>query len=262
MRTRCQCATGLSAPNLPKKTRGNLSRATSGAPRARRKGNHGHQPRSRRVRAAQQPDGLLPLHQRSGLTGSPTTMMGRLACGFDLLLWGSGDVSLEDLPPHGSETWQWFISSNPRAMRAPLVADPKTEAAFRMLRCRDDDVFVCSYPRCGLSWAHALSWHLLRSNESGQLPFRDATSVVGGKGPVYHDQPPTKWTHQDVSGPGAPATIIRALCCGRLPPSFLTIKSAASSSSTGTRGMLSCRRSSGSRDLGRSSAASTATTPD
>ena len=77
-------------------------------------------------------------------------MMGRLACGFDLLLWGSGDVSLEDLPPHGSETWQWFISSNPRAMRAPLVADPKTEAAFRMLRCREDDVFVCSYPRCGL----------------------------------------------------------------------------------------------------------------
>ena len=71
-------------------------------------------------------------------------MMGRLACGLDLLLWGSGDVSLEDLPPHGSETWQWFISSNPKAMRAPLVADPKTEAAFRMLRCRDDDVFVCS----------------------------------------------------------------------------------------------------------------------
>ena len=84
-----------------------------------------------------------------------------------------------------------------------LVVGPKTEAAFRMLRCRDDDVFVCSYPRCGLSWAHALSWHLLRSNESGQLPFRDATSVVGG-GPVYHDQPPTKWTHQDVSAQAHP----------------------------------------------------------
>ena len=28
--------------------------------------------------------------------------MGRLACGFDLLLWGSNDVSLEDLPlPRG-----------------------------------------------------------------------------------------------------------------------------------------------------------------
>ena len=147
---------------------------------------------------------------------SPTTMMGRLACGFDLLLWGSGDVSLEDLPPHGSETWQWFISSNPKAMRAPLIADPKTEAAFRMLRCREDDVFVCSYPRCGLSWAHALSWHLLRSNESGQLPFRDATSVVGGKGPVYHDQPPTKWTHRDVSAQAHPRLLSGHCAVGRL----------------------------------------------
>ena len=156
--------------------------------------------------------------------GSPTTMIGRLACGFDLLLWGSGDVSLEDLPPHGSETWQWFISSNPKAMRAPLVADPKTEAAFRMLRCRDDDVFVCSYPRCGLSWAHALSWHLLRSNESGQLPFRDATSVVGGRGPVYPDQPPTKWTHQDVSAQAHPRLLSGHCAVGRLPPSFLGSK--------------------------------------
>ena len=155
---------------------------------------------------------------------SPTTMMGRLACGFDLLLWGSGDVSLEDLPPHGSETWQWFISSNPKAMRAPLVADPKTEAAFRMLRCRADDVFVCSYPRCGLSWAHALAFHLLRSNESGQLPFRDATSVVGGRGPVYHDQPPTKWTHQDVSAQARPRVLSGHCAVGRLPPSFLQSK--------------------------------------
>jgi hypothetical protein len=155
--------------------------------------------------------------------GSPGSMMNRLACGLDLLLWGSSDLNLEDLPPHGSETWQWFISAVPRAMRAPLVADPTTEQAFRALTCRDDDVFVVGYPRCGLSWVHALCFHVLRSDDNGKLPF-EPTSVVGGRGPVYHDQPPTRWTHADVSAQARPRLLSSHCAVGRLPATFLASK--------------------------------------
>ena len=60
--------------------------------------------------------------------------------------------------------------------------DPKAERQFRAFPCAADDVFVCAYPRCGLSWAHALTFHLCRSDEDGELPFSDATRVVGGRG--------------------------------------------------------------------------------
>ena len=53
------------------------------------------------------------------------SMMGQLSCGLNMLFFGTSGIDPQDLPQSGSETWQWAIESDPKALRIGLVVDPK-----------------------------------------------------------------------------------------------------------------------------------------
>ena len=162
------------------------------------------------------PEGCLPVSASGRSASGDHGMMSRLACGMELLFFGE---PLDDLPANANETWSWEIATEPVALQKPPVKHTKGLAQFRRLSCRSDDVFVCSYPRCGLSWAHALAFHLCRSDEDGSLPY-DATRVVGGRGPVLPDTPPTRWSLSDVERQDAPRVFSSHAAVADLPASF------------------------------------------
>ena len=112
-------------------------------------------------------EGCIPV-SRSGGDSQGASTMSRLACGMELLFFGS---PLDELPQNGNETWQWEIAPSPRALPKPPVLHTKGLERYRALALDREDDLVCSDPRCGLSWAHALVFHLCRSDEDGALGF-------------------------------------------------------------------------------------------
>lgn len=160
-------------------------------------------------------EGCIPV-SRSGGDSQGASTMSRLACGMELLFFGS---PLDELPQNGNETWQWEIATSPRALQKPPVLHKKGLERFRALALDREDVLVCSYPRCGLSWAHALVFHLCRSDEDGALGF-DAARVVGGRGPVLPDAPPTRWNLGDCERQEAPRIFSSHAAVPDLPDAF------------------------------------------
>ena len=106
----------------------------------------------------------------------------RVSCGLYFL--GSGDANylideeeevqqqqqLDDKPQVS-----WLVAKGPKAMQRPIVFNQRGFESFRVMATRPTDILVTSYPRCGLSWLHALTFALLEKDDT----------CVGWKGPVY-----------------------------------------------------------------------------
>ena len=66
-------------------------------------------------------EGCIPV-SRSGDGSAGASTMSRLACGMELLFFGS---PLDELPANGNETWQWEIATEPKALQTPPVLHKK-----------------------------------------------------------------------------------------------------------------------------------------
>jgi hypothetical protein len=69
---------------------------------------------------------------------------------------------------------------------APAYLDRDGLARFQGAACRDDDVFMASYPKCGTTWCHQILFCLLRMDERGEFAS-PLDEMVGASGQVYPD---------------------------------------------------------------------------
>lgn len=119
---------------------------------------------------------------------SPDTSMSRFVCGLQWTLGGgSSNVDVEvfvdeeehEMPPAVS----WLVATGPKALQRPIIMNKRGFEVFRNLEGHVSDILVTGYPRCGLSWAHAIIFFLARSSDNGTLEKGEL--MVGGRGPVY-----------------------------------------------------------------------------
>lgn len=116
--------------------------------------------------------------------------MSQFVCGLETLFVGDGggvsmliDESMDRTGPVPS-TANWLVAKGPKALQRPIIFNQRSFEEFRTIPPRPTDVLVAGYPRCGTSWAHAMVYFLLRSDEDGTL--KDSpTKSVGGVCPVY-----------------------------------------------------------------------------
>lgn len=117
--------------------------------------------------------------------GSSTPRWAHLACGLESYLLGDSGVSfLVDESEAAAPQNRWRVSSAPKALQRPFVFQSQTLNEFKKIVPRATDVLVASYPRCGLTWVHAIVFYLSRSDDHGRL-LVDPSHNFGGKGPLY-----------------------------------------------------------------------------
>ena len=98
--------------------------------------------------------------------------LARVSCGLSALMGGDSRYLIEEDEEEAvvpSEQRQapvsWLVAKAPKALQRPIVFNQRGFEAFRLLETRSSDVLVTSYPRCGLSWAHALAYCLLGKDD-------------------------------------------------------------------------------------------------
>lgn len=114
--------------------------------------------------------------------------MNGVMCGLQWTLGGSSnnvdvevfvDEEEHEMPPAVS----WLVATGPKALQRPIIMNKRGFEVFRSMEGHASDILVAGYPRCGLSWAHAIVFFLARSTDDGTLEKGEL--MVGGRGPIY-----------------------------------------------------------------------------